>query len=123
MGYQFFSYSPTSPNLPRGAVMGGVVLAALSAWTDRYIIELFEDASIPQILMEIAAMELARKDLVETINDFFLYHINMYVCCSCFFFSDMASYMSIIIIIIYILQIKNCFGNIYMSKMYVYLFF
>jgi hypothetical protein len=73
-------YHSLDPQLPRCAVMGGAVVAALTGWRDEHILELFHGADLELELNKqqedssIASYLEAKRTLVTALHDWFLYH-------------------------------------------------
>lgn len=51
LGYKWMRFHSPDPTLPRGAIMGGAVVAALTAWRDPTVLRLFQEA-MPHIHLE-----------------------------------------------------------------------
>jgi len=82
VGYKWPSFHSSDPDMPRCAVMGGAVVAALTAWRDDTVVEIFQAAGLERFLEqkdiqpseeEIQNYLDSRKALHLRLNNYFIY--------------------------------------------------
>ena len=73
MGYRWPGFHSSSSDFPRCAVMGGAVLAVLTAWRKEEIVKDFQYMHLPSSFDHEEQYLRKRASLVRTVNDYFIY--------------------------------------------------
>jgi hypothetical protein len=79
LGYSWAPFHADDRELPRAALMGGAVVAALTAWRDAHIVDFFADAGLGQILerpkqkrqKKVEAYKIRKEGLLTQIHTYF----------------------------------------------------
>jgi len=76
-GANYSFYNSPNSSLPRGAIMGGAVVAALTSYQDKTVVEAFDNSNIfneEGNLQEDSIYWAAKAALIKTLHNHFVYH-------------------------------------------------